>query len=201
MRLRKGVHCEPSLRAKQFTSKGESIWLYFALAWLIAAAGARAEDAPPLVANASFEATVEDGPLPADWHGDGTVYARDTEVARTGGASLRYVNDDPNRYRLAHQRVPLEPGRTYRYSGWVKTQDIAGPDSGATFCIEWSGKDGKWLGGSYASGISGTEDWTLISGIARVPDDAAACTFSCYVRRGMTGTAWFDDVEIVRVLQ
>jgi hypothetical protein len=156
---------------------------------------------PALVANPSFEEAAEDSPLPAGWGGDRGVYRRDTEVARTGSASLRFDNDDPARYRLANQRVPLAPGRTYRYSGWVKTKDLTGPDSGATFCIEWSDKDGKWLGGSYPSGIAGTNDWTLISGIATVPDEAGTCTFSCYVRRGMTGTAWFDDLEIVRVLR
>ncbi len=196
-----GTRRAASLRAKRSALGDGRIWICFALVWLIAVAGVSAEEAVPLVGNASFEAVVEDGSLPVDWHGDGAVFARDAQVARTGGASLRYVNDDRNCYRLANRRVPLEPGRTYRYGGWVKTRDIAGPDSGATFCVEWSGKDGKWLGGSYAAGISGTEDWTLVSGMACVPDDADACTFSCYVRRGMTGTAWFDDIEIVRVFQ
>ncbi len=167
---------------------------------LYAAAGVAAEEANRLT-NPSFEEPAEGTPQPAGWSGDPAVYRRDAAVARTGSASLRFANDDPARYRLAGQRVPLEPGRTYRFSGWVKTENLAGPDSGATFCIEWSDRDGKWLGGSYPSGISGTSDWTRISGMAHVPDDAGASTFSCYVRRGMTGTAWFDDVEVVRIVR
>ena len=35
--------------------------------------------------------------------------------------------------------------------------------------------------------------------MTRVPDEADTCSLSCYVRQGMTGTAWFDDVQMVRV--
>ena len=178
-----------------------------ALTWLVAlplSLGATvkgSEGEANLAEHVSFEQPGVKATLPAGWHGDAAVFGRDTNVARTGTASLRFTNDDPSRYRLASQQVPLEPGRTYRYSGWVKTKEIAGSDSGATFCIEWSDNSGKWLGGSYATGISGTNDWTRITGVASVPDEAGRCAFSCYVRRGMTGTAWFDDVEIVRVFQ
>ncbi|MGO8748640.1 MAG: hypothetical protein ACLQNE_21935 [Thermoguttaceae bacterium] len=35
--------------------------------------------------------------------------------------------------------------------------------------------------------------------MTRVPEEAGACNLSCYVRQGMTGTAWFDDLQAVRV--
>ena len=77
---------------------------------------------PGLLVNPSFEEPANDTPLPAGWNADRSVYRRDAEVARTGSASLRFDNDEPARYRLANQRVALEPGRTYRFSGWVKDQ-------------------------------------------------------------------------------
>jgi len=153
---------------------------------------------PNLIVNGGFEDGDKDTGLPAQWSGEKAVYARDESAAHTGKASLRYANDDPKRYRLCAQKVPLEPGRKYRFSVWVKTKDIVGKESGATLCIEWQDKAGKWLGGTYPDGVKGTRDWTKVEGIVRVPAEAGGCTLTCYVRQGMTGTAWFDDVELVR---
>jgi hypothetical protein len=137
--------------------------------------------------------------MPVNWNGDWAVYGHDGSVARTGKASLRYVNDDPKRYRLCGQGVDAKPGSKYRFSVWVKTQDIAGNGSGATICLEWYDKAFQWMGGTYPDGIKGTCEWTKVEGFASVPAEAGGCTLTCYVRQGMTGTAWFDDVELVRV--
>ena len=114
-------------------------------------------------------------------------------------SSLRFVNMAADRYRLCSQKVQVRPGRKYRFGVWVKTKDIRGAESGATICLEWQDAKGKWLGGDYPHGVKGTHGWTHIEEITRVPQDAAAVTLACYVRRGMTGTAWFDDVELVRI--
>jgi hypothetical protein len=153
-----------------------------------------------LVVNPSFEEADQNRPLPAAWYGASQVYRVDRQTARSGGASLAYANDDPGRYVLATQKVPLRPGRKYRFGVWVKTEEIEGDESGATICIEWRGQDEKWMGGSYPSGVKATKDWTRVEGVTRVPKEAASCTLACYVRKGMTGKAWFDDVEVVRVV-
>ncbi len=153
-----------------------------------------------LAPNPGFEQPAAKGGLPAAWRGDSAVYARDTAVAHTGRASLRFTNADPKKYRLCSARVPLKKGKRYEFSVWVKTKDIRGADTGATICVEWSGADGKWLGGRYPGGVKGTsQGWKLVKGVTPpIPDDAARCSLTCYVRKGMTGTAWFDDVSITR---
>jgi len=100
------------------------------------------------VPNASFEEARPDGKLPAQWAGDTSVFALDTSIARTGKASLRIVNTDSTKYRLCSTKMSLAKGKRYEFSVWVRTKDVKGADSGATICIEWSGADGKWLGGS-----------------------------------------------------
>ena len=153
---------------------------------------------PNLVTNPSFEEVAAKGNLPALWSGDVSVYSRDDTVAHSGAASLRFVNPDPKKYRLCSQAVKLEIGRRYEFSVWVKTQEVQGDDNGATICMEWSG-GGKWIGGSYPSGIKGTKDWTFVRGLSkRIPKEADRCSVTCYVRKGMTGTAWFDDVQVRR---
>lgn len=151
-----------------------------------------------LVANPSFEES-KPGSLPSGWSGDRQVYSVDKSVTHSGKASLKYVNNDASRYRLVSRPVPVQPGWKVRLRVWVKTENLQGKESGATVCMEWSGKDGKYLGGCYPTGVKGTRDWKLVEGVTRVPEDAASIRLSCYVRKGMTGTAWLDDVELVRV--
>ncbi|HEY3325470.1 MAG TPA: hypothetical protein VGP72_33770 [Planctomycetota bacterium] len=150
-----------------------------------------------LAANPGFEEAGKDVPVP--WSGDPKTFSRDEAVARSGKASLHYKNDDAKAYRLCSQNVPLQPGRKYKFSAWVKTKEIAGKDSGATICMEWSDKNGKWMGGAYPSGVKGTSDWTKIDAMTRIPLEAGGGSIKCYVRQGMTGEAWFDDVEVSRI--
>ena len=161
-----------------------------------------AEPGKNLATNPSFEDAQEKSPLPAGWNGTPGAFQRDVMVTKSGKASLKYVNTDPKQYLLCSQKVPLVAGYKYRFGAWVKTQDIRGAksESGATICLEWQGKDGKHLGGAYPSGIKGTKDWTRIEELTRLPEGAASCNVRCYVRPGMAGTAWFDDVEIIRVV-
>lgn len=152
-----------------------------------------------LAVNPGFEQAAERSPLPAGWSGTTKVYSRDPAGGRAGNACLRFVGSDPELYVLCAQKLPVGPGWKCRFSAWIKTRDIQGLETGATICMEWSGPDGKWLGGCYPDGIRGTRDWTHIESLACLPPQAQNVRISCYVRRGMTGTAWFDDVEVVRV--
>ncbi len=154
---------------------------------------------PNVVVNSSFERAAERGPLPEAWAGTTKVYAREADTGRQGTACLRFSSTDPKQYVLCTQKVTVGPGWKCQFSAWIKTRGVEGPESGATICMEWSGPDGKWLGGSYPGGIRGTRDWTRIEGVACLPPQAQNVRLSCYLRRGMTGTAWFDDVALVRV--
>ncbi len=152
-----------------------------------------------LVQNPSFEELQEGKPI--SWSAPAPVYSSDDTAARTGEHSLKFVNDDPENYVLCGQRIDLQPGRIYEVKAWVKTEGVEGADSGATVCLEWSDAEGKYLGGSYPPGKKGdTPEWTEVGGISRrIPEEATSCSVTCYVRKGMTGTAWWDDVSVRRV--
>jgi len=174
---------------------GRMLLAVLAMASLAAWASAD-EPVDNLTTNPSFEAAANGAAMPANWNGDAAVYSRDESVAHTGKASLRYVNIDPKRYLLCGQPVAVKAGHRYRFSVWVKTQNLTGQGTGATICLEWQDKAGKWLGGSYPDGRKGTCNWTKVKGEAVVPEEAGSCTLTCYVRRGGKGTAWFDDVKL-----
>ena len=175
-----------------------AVWLAVAAACL-AAGDARGEE-PNLATNPGFERASSSSALPHGWWGEAAVYTRDATTARTGKASLKFVNADPKRYRLCAQRVALRAGRKYRFGVYVKTDGIAGPDSGASICLEWQDKRGQWMGGAYPAGVKGTRGWTRVEEVVRPPAGAAAFSLICYVRKGMTGTAWFDDVQVYQII-
>lgn len=151
---------------------------------------------PNLVANPSFE-RLEEG-RPAQWSAPTPVYSSSEQYARTGQRSLEYVNDDPGRYLLCSQAIDLQPDKRYELSAWVRTEGVEGEGSGATVCLEWYDADGEYLGGSYPPGYKGdTTEWAEVRGISRrIPDGAADIRVVCYVRKEMTGTAWWDDVSV-----
>ena len=151
--------------------------------------------APELVRNGGFE-DVADGKT-VGWNAIGRKFVYRDGEGINGTRALCYENDDPSFYSFPGQSVPLKAGHAYEYQVWVKTENLSGEESGATICIEWCNSDGKWLGGAYVNGVKGTKDWTLVKGITdKVPKEAATAKVSPYVRKGMKGKTWFDDVSV-----
>ncbi|MFW5866384.1 MAG: hypothetical protein ACOCX2_01120 [Armatimonadota bacterium] len=154
---------------------------------------------PNLASNPGFEELNDDG-WPEGWTDTPSVYAVDEQVARSGERSLRWDNDDPDRYVLCAGKIDLERGYRYQFETWVRTEDLGGSGTGATICMEWSDADGEFIGGSYPAGLKGdTPEWTRVSGITSpIPEEAASIRLVVYVRRGGVGTAWFDDCSVRR---
>lgn len=150
-----------------------------------------------LVRNGGFEQLDAPG-LPAAWSGWNDAWKPDAAITHSGSHSAHFVNTDPSRYLLLSQKIPATPDHRFRLTCWIKTDGIVGEDSGATACIEWSDRAGKYLGGFYPTGFKGTNDWKRLSDVSpRIPREAAAVNVTVYVRKGMTGAAWFDDVDVV----
>ena len=151
----------------------------------------------PIVTNGGFEAG-GDGKV-AGWRAQGK-YSFRAGAGINGTGAFYYENDNPKYYGVPGQKIHLAPGKRYRFSVWVRTEDVKGDESGASICVEWCGADGKWLGGAYAGGVKGTKFWTKIEGMTPVvPEKAHTFHVAPYVRNGMTGKAWFDDVSVTPV--
>ena len=166
-----------------------------ALAVAVAACACAAEPGVQLVRNGGFE-DVKGGQT-VGWNAVGRKYVYVDGAGRSGTRALAFENDDPKFYSFPGQRIELKAGKTYKYEVWVRTENLKGDESGASICIEWSGPDGKWLGGSYTSGVKGTKDWTRVEGVTQpIPPNARNFRVSPYVRKGMTGKVWFDDISV-----
>jgi len=158
----------------------KTLWL-LSLAILPAGLAVAAESGN-LLRNPGFENGSEGWTLP-------NTFRVVDDVARTGTRSLRLSNTNPSTYLLARQPVPFQPGLKYRYHAWIKTRGVQGDDSGATLCLEWSSAQG-WIGGSYAEGKKGDQDWFLVEGVTGpIPTNATSAAVELYLRQGMTGVA------------
>jgi hypothetical protein len=97
------------------------------------------------------------------------------------------------------QSVPVEPGKTYLYSAWLKCEDVR--DGEVVIYAHYRNAQGELCKSvQYASAgepISGTRDWTNMFGIFKMPDDCAY--FQLHLTMFATGTLWHDGVLLLEV--
>jgi hypothetical protein len=165
--------------------------LFAALFAAIAPAALAAEEAAPnLVRNPGFEEGAKPWSLPKGFE------VVEAASSHSGAHGLHFTRQDATTYDLASQRIDFRPGARYLFSAWVRTKGVVGPESGATVCMEWSGPKG-WIGGTYPDGRKGDADWFQVTGVTPpIPKEATSVAVTLYLRRGMTGEAWFDDVRV-----
>ena len=102
-----------------------------------------------------------------------------------------------NRHYFTQQINGLIKGRTYTFSGYVKTSGIsAGTNVGALLSAYTQNAGGGWLETS-SKFVTGTQDWQRLEVTFTIPIDSAIT--SILVRpivQGATGTAYFDALQL-----
>ncbi len=151
---------------------------------------------PNLVQNPGFESGLAPWQIPAQ-------SAEVASQARNGQQSMGYTNTDAARYNVFTQHVKVEPGQALNFSAWVKGQAIDGketgredPSQGAGVYIESYDDKNNYISGNYPTSHKGTFDWQQVQGEYIVPTNAATTQVGLYFTKGMTGSAWFDDVQV-----
>lgn len=90
--------------------------------------------------------------------------------------------------------IPVDPGRKYKLTGWIKTKDATGRN---VIAMNWySGNQWTCLGSPSTQTIIGTQDWTKVTVEGITPRDAALVRVNL-ISENNTGTAWFDDISMV----
>jgi len=151
------------------------------------------------VLNPGFEITSTAGAV-QNWSERKPAYRFCEGVGRNHSRGLVFDNTDPHFYSFPTQRLSIPAGCCYAFEVWVKAEHLEGNESGATLCMEWSDAQGKYVGGAYAEGLRDTAgEWVLVQGVTQViPAHAVHITVAPYVRKGMVGKAWFDDLRVYR---
>jgi hypothetical protein len=136
-------------------------------------------------------------------------YRVEQGAGRNGTRGLIVENHDPNAMNgeFCGQFVNVKPGFKYRFSGWVKCEDVKGRAKatgiGARVLVLVFVYDakGKGLGEYYTQFKAGTvSDWTRIEGVTpALPPTAARIQVNPFVWHNATGRAWFDDISLEQV--
>lgn len=144
--------------------------------------------------NGSFEAGESD---PADWE----RWGEDSQhrlfwvegMARTGRKSVQTVVDEkaaPTWVKFQQTHIPVVPGLTCRFRGWVKAEKVKGF---AGWFIHVFSESGEWLINRVLNAGGGTYDWSSVEFTFTAPENARWATVGTALFG--TGTAWFDDAS------
>lgn len=138
------------------------------------------------------------GTFPAGWGGsaNGTIVT-DAQTAHGGKYSARIERNASSSGTFSGLQVsiPIDfKGRTVQWRGWVKTNDVSG------YAVIYFGEyddNSKNFGFATTQGLNvqGTTDWTDYSVSLSVSSQATQ--FHLGVLLGGTGTAWFDDLQLL----
>lgn len=127
------------------------------------------------------------------WLTESTSY--DVSAHHSGTQSLKYTRTDSTDYALASITIPFTPGSIYRASVYAKTAGLSGPTNrGARISLEGYNADG-WINGAYSGNVL-SNDWLEAQLAYEVPPDATSVHLSIHLYKGVTGTAWFDDLTV-----
>ncbi len=178
-------------------ARNDTAFLRAVLASYKPAQGPAAAETPAnVIVNGSFEQVV-DG-KPARWRasthsGRGDLALAD--LGRTGGRSAKISSERGGDISWA-TTVPVKPRTDYRLSGWIKTEKLqkVGNALGALFNVHELQDPVRGA----TKPIAGDNDWTRVEMVFN-SGALTQVTINCLVGGWgrATGTAWFDDVELV----
>ncbi len=147
--------------------------------------------------NASFETLVDGVPRGwqrSTWSGE-PEFGVETAFGRTGDTCLK-ISSKTGADASWSFRIQLKRNRDYRLSVWVKTENVAGNGLGALVNLHELQMEGK------STAIRGSQDWTeLTSEFNSGRHDSLLFNLLFGGWGQSTGTAWFDDVQLVELTQ
>ena len=162
------------------------------------AAGAL-EEGENMLKNGNFEKG--SGKNAADWSKWDNGNPGDTESlyiksgGRFGDGCLEITNNAPIASNF-NQAANIQANKSYKLSGWIKTEGISGEGYGAGFAYAGYDVGDAWFCEDFTEGLHGDNDWTYVEKIFTVPEEVTWAVVAARIWFS-TGTAWFDSVELV----
>lgn len=121
----------------------------------------------------------------------------DTTIFYSGKAALRITGFKSDDRGTVGQRVTVEPGRTYRISFWIKTEDVKNPK--AQLRIQFRNAKNELTRDALILGqLEGTNDWMLFEETVLLPEGTTVLLVEPFLDSS-NGSVWFDDIEIIQV--
>jgi hypothetical protein len=159
------------------------------------------------VKNPGFESG---DPMPDDWFAtgparspDGVTFGLDASRHRDLGSrsvKMHVPSGVAPTWRGWQQSVPVEPGRTYLFSTWLRCEGVDAGD--VRVHAHRHTADGSLSKHnpmvSIGPPLGGTSDWTLLSGRFTMPEDTVS--FRLHLTMNTSGTLWHDGVLLAEIL-
>lgn len=123
----------------------------------------------------------------------------DTKIKVTGKQSAR-IDFDGNGSLFLTQFIKVEGGKTYIFSGWIKTDLVTphpkGGISGARFEFYWMNKYGRDIDAKtiFSKETFGKTDWKMAEFSLVAPSEAVAVRLHTAVLNNK-GITWFDNIQ------
>jgi len=160
-----------------------------------AGSGAAESDPRNLLVNPNFESGTERWEV-ADFENHGEM-AIDTKELFNGKPTLRIENTQGG-FTFVRQTVTAKPNTRYRFTGHVRTKNVAPVNGGKPGALLMVGMT------NFASrAIERTKSWTKVSFDFTTNDKAditVGPSLGWYDKSSfVTGTAWFSELELVEV--
>jgi hypothetical protein len=154
--------------------------------------GAYEYDLPPpdnLLVNGSFEYDSDGDNNPDDWIISEPV-ERDSTESVDGQYSAK-IDSTVVINNINRQYVDLKPNTTYTLSAWIKTENVTW-EGAQVYPYDYDGviDASKWIR------VEGTTDWTSYSMQFSTGADPSKARINFRLKHA-TGTAWFDDINLV----
>jgi len=139
-------------------------------------------------------------PEVTNWRGYGQGFQIDGNRAHSGAYSIRCANTGASEIRGAVQTFHFEkdPPRRLRITAWSRCENVSGKaDAHYSVYVDAVCTDGAVFNGRHAPFRTGTHDWE--QAVLRLDPPAPIRSMRLYLLfRKHAGTAWFDDVRMVR---
>lgn len=149
---------------------------------------------PNILGNGSFESAGENG-MPVGWELE--ALAGEVQVARApdgkdgpSSAMVRLTEEGYGGWSCVG--LQLKKKADYRLSGWIRSAGIKDPRKGAIIMVE----DGDLQVLGETKHLLGDNDWTRVEVIL---NSGESSSFKLFCLLTSSGTAWFDQLEIVPV--
>jgi len=114
-----------------------------------------------------------------------------------GNRSLQVTKTNSSSRNYMEEVVTLEKGKTYTYSGYIKTNGITNANGqGAHLLVHYKNSADTWLE-TQSSYVSGSNDWERVQVTFTIPSDATSAVV--IVRTAIaneSGTAYFDCLQL-----
>ena len=133
----------------------------------------------------------------------------DDTVTRSGIRSARASGNIDTTYwwTLESDPVPVRPGRRYKLSGWMRTDNVrqeGAQYNNSNLYIRFVDASGERLTMGRlrvraTERLTGTNDWTKLERVVTAPEGAAKAVVGCVLT--VSGTVWFDDIDLFEQLE